>query len=479
MQQNYKISSIAQPQYAGSVPRQIRLRRLSSLLVLIAQKLWMGASGLITTILVATCLSSEYQGWYYALLSLAATYSLVDLGFSNVLIGLVSKYAHGAKGINRAAVEGIGANPLRALIEKSVRLYRYLGIGYLVVMIPAGFLFFSGRASHEAVNLDHWAFAWLGLAFITAVSLTLTPYLAIVEGTGRVTEVALVRLIQGVAGSLFCWIVLWSGGGLWAAMMTPAFGVIVISLWLKRRFPALPTTRFERDQPSIHWRTDIWPQQWRFGLGWTASYLLTQIYTPILFYFSGTVIAGQMGLSFSIANLLAIVSHVWITRHVPAMTQAAAGKNWNTLDHLFRTDFKYSLAFFLSSSVALCMAHQLLQGSVYGERVLPFWPFAGLLCISLINHVTGSLAAQLRAFQREPLVRIVVLGAVVIVPLAVWAASSYGAAGVIAAILSVQAGFVLPAVLIVWSRCQAAFRGQSMSGTTAGKSLHAVSRGKG
>ena len=294
-----------------------------------------------------------------------------------------------------------------------------------MVTVPAGFLFFSGRASHEAVSPDQWAVAWAGLAFITAVSLTFTPFLAIVEGSGRVTEVALVRLIQGVVGSLFCWLVLWSGGGLWAAMMTPAFGVIVMSLWLKRRFPALSITRFDRDRPAIHWRTDIWPQQWRFGLGWTASYLLTQIYTPILFYFSGTVVAGQMGLSFSIANLLAVVSHVWITRHVPAMTQAAAGKDWNTLDRLFMCDFKHSLVFFLSGSIVLCMAHQLLQGSAYGERVLPFWPFAGLLCISLINHVTGSLAAQLRVFQREPLVRIVVPGAVVIVPLALWAAPSY------------------------------------------------------
>ena len=87
MLQNYQITPRAQTHYAGSLPRQFRLRRLSSLLVLIAQKLWMGASGLITTILVATCLTSEYQGWYYALLSLAATYSLVDLGFSNVLCG--------------------------------------------------------------------------------------------------------------------------------------------------------------------------------------------------------------------------------------------------------------------------------------------------------------------------------------------------------------------------------------------------------
>ncbi|MEI6113009.1 MAG: hypothetical protein WCP99_00440 [Burkholderiales bacterium] len=463
MTQNYEIAPLACEAYVGTTGHLIRLRGLSSLLVLIAQKLWMGASGLMTTVLVATCLTSELQGWYYALLSLAATYTLFDLGFSNVLIGLVSKYAHGARSIDGGNIDGKGANSLRALVEKSLRLYRYLAVGYFVVMIPAGLLFFSGRAEHEGLQWEQWAVAWLGLGFVTAVSLTMTPFLAIVEGSGRVKEVALVRLIHGVAGSLFCWIVLWNGGGLWAAMMTPAFGVIVMSLWLKRRFPTLPVTRFDRSQLSIRWRTDVWPQQWRFGMGWTASYLLTQIYTPILFYYSGTVAAGQMGLSFSIANLLAVVAHVWITRHVPAMAHAATGKDWNTLDRLFKGDLKQSLVFFLFGSIVLCAMVQLIEGTSYGNRILPFWPFAGLLCISLINHVTGALAAQLRAFQREPLVKIVVLGAIAIVPLAVWVAPSHGAAGVIAVIISVQAGFVLPAVVFVWKRCQVTFRGQSMS----------------
>jgi hypothetical protein len=44
-------------------------------------------------------------------------------------------------------------------------------------------------------------------------------------------------------------------------------------------------------------------------MSWTASYLLTQIYTPMLFYLSGAVVAGQMGVSFSIANMLAVISN--------------------------------------------------------------------------------------------------------------------------------------------------------------------------
>jgi hypothetical protein len=80
------------------------------------------------------------------------------------------------------------------------------------------------------------------------------------------------------------------------------------------------------------------------------------------------------------------------------------------------------------------------------------------MLIGLITHLIGTLAAQLRAFLKEPLVWVMITGAIMIVPLAMFAAKSYAAAGVISVILLVQLIFILPASSLVWWRCQRMLR---------------------
>lgn len=157
---------------------------------------------------------------------------------------------------------------------------------------------------------------------------------------------------------------------------------------------------------------------------------------------------------------LAVISNAWTSRNVPSMAKLVVERDWVHLDRLFKRDCFYSTLFYVLSAVLLCIAHHILEPTKYGQRVLPFWPFAGLLLIGMITHLTGSLAAQLRAFQKEPLVWVMLAGAALIVPLAFYAASHYAAAGVIAVILLVQVIFVLPASVVVWWRCQPALRGE-------------------
>ncbi len=435
---------------------------MNSLVALVVQRSWVALSGLMTTVLITFFLSQQMQGWYYAFLSLAAVYSLFDLGLSTILVNVAAQVGHQLKWKPGGELQGGDIDRFRSLLLQSARIYLGLAIGFVLLMIPAGIVFFVAQAHADDLAMSSWFGQWVALALVTTVMLALMPFLAIIEGTGKVAEVVMVRLIYGVMGSLACWLVLWAGGGLWAAVMIPGTSVVVMVLWMSWRYPALlASVRKSLRNPAkntprqaVNWRQEIWPMQWRFGLGWTASYLLTQIYTPILFYFSGSSVAGQMGLSFSIANMLAVIAHSWISRHVPAMTQAATSRDWTALDHMFKRDLLLSTGFFIGGAGVLCVMHLMLQPTQYGERILPLWPFTGLLTVALVNHLTGTLAAQLRAFQREPLVWVTVPGALLIVPSAIWIAPRHGAGGVIGVILAVQLAFVLPAVIALWRHYQ-------------------------
>ena len=203
----------------------------------------------------------------------------------------------------------------------------------------------------------------------------------------------------------------------------------------------------------------FWEWGWRIGLSWLSGYLLTQIYTPILFYYQGAELAGQMGLSLTIANMLGLLALSWITRRVPLMAQAVGRKDWGLLDTVFAKDFIVSTLAFLAGALVLCGLHYFfLEKTHYANRVLAFWPFVGLLGIVFINNITGALAAQLRSFRKEPLVWVSLIGALVSVPTAFVATTYYSVEGLVVAILAIQLLFILPVSIYLWRKCNTQWR---------------------
>lgn len=426
---------------------------------IVAQRLWQAGSGLVTMVLVAHFLTPVQQGWYYSFLSLAAFYTLFDLGLSVVLVQLAAhlfvaiRWRPGGRGQVESRLEGDAAtHQFHALTGRSARLYVVLALAFLLLLLPGGWLFFSLHGNVSTLPAGQWLPAWALLIVATAAGILALPFLALVEGSGQIGEVYGVRLAQGVVGAFGCWAVLSTGGGLWAPAMTPAFGVLVAVAWLLLRRPKLIRAAHTYSGHELNWRHEIWPLQWRIGLSWLSGYLLTQIYTPILFHSQGAVVAGQMGLSLTLANMLGLLAQSWIARRVPAMAQAANRRDWPLLDRLFKHDFTASALAFVAGALVLCGLRAVLAYTPYTIRVLPFWPFTGLLMVAFLININGTLAAQLRSFRREPLVWVAVGGAVLSVPGALWAAGHYSADGVVAVMLAVQLLFILPWSVILWRR---------------------------
>ncbi|MBV5328081.1 MAG: hypothetical protein JZU65_10650, partial [Chlorobium sp.] len=424
--------------------------------IILAQRFWQAASGLVTILLIAHLLTPVQQGWYYSFLSLASLYTLFDLGLSVVLVQISAHQFVGMKWLPGGGAEGESLLRFYALVGRSSRLYLLLALIFFLLVLPTGVLIFGVKSGLASVSDGPWMAPWVMLIAATALSILILPYLAMVEGSGQVKEVYQVRLAQGVLGSMACWIVLVTGGGLWATVMVPTMGLVVALLWLSKIRPELFYAGLRNPGKELAWRREVWPLQWRLGLSWMCGYLLTQIYTPILFSTQGAIVAGQMGLSLTIANMLGLLCQSWIARRVPAMAQAVGRRDWEGFDRLFKLDFMLSVIVFICGSFVLCAIHLLLQATPYSVRVLPFGPFAGLLGVTLMSHVNGALAAQLRSFQREPFVWISVVAAILTVPGALWMAGLHGVGGVVLVMLAVQILFIFPFSLILWQKCNRA-----------------------
>jgi len=418
--------------------------------LIVAQRLWQGFAGLLTVLVISFTLTQEQQGWYYTFLSLAALYSVFEMGLAAALIQVTAHMFVNMHWLPQGRVAGDAAAVFASFFSRSVKVYAVFALFFLVVALGAGFYIFSHKTS-QAVTAEMWGLPWVFLVMITALNMLTLPFLAVVEGSGEIAEVYKVRLMQGMTGAIACWVVLYLGGWLWAAMMMPLCGILVMVLWiLKKRSGLVRVLAGGNAGAAFNWTHEILPLQWRVGLNWISVFMMSQLATPILFYYQNPVVAGQMGLSLTIAHMLGIVAQSWIARRVPALSQAVAKKEWAVLDRLFNKDLRHSLLVFFAGACVVMAMHSLVEKTEYFTRVLPFWPFAGLLGFVFFYHINGAFSSQLRSFRKEPLAWVSLAGALLILPGSVYAAKLYAASGVVMVMLSVQALFVFPLSFFLW-----------------------------
>lgn len=430
-------------------------RRWSPDLVsILALRGWQAGAGLVSTLLAVHYLTPELQGWYYSFLSVASFYTLFDLGLSTALLQLGAHAFVGLRWGRGNRLEGARPARFEALLAKAVRWYAIAAFAFLVLFLPGGWFFFLTKASTGIT----WAPCWLTLCALTAGGLLVLPFLALLEGSGQISQVYGVRLITAALGSLACWIAFASGGGLWATTMAPAMALCVPLAWLAFRHRPLVALACNEPDSRYRWRDEVWPFQWRLGLNWLCASLLAQSNTPLLFYTQGAVVAGQYGLSVTIVNMIGLAAQSWLLRRVPAMAQAASMRDWRRLDQLFWRDFGIALAAFSFGSAALLGSVWLMAGQPVVHRLLPWPQLVGLVVIAFAAQTMGGLALQLRSFRREPLVWLNVFVTSVTLPAALYAARHYSSAGLIAVLGGANVALTVPIGIGIWYRCNSQWR---------------------
>lgn len=419
------------------------------LIVILLFRLWQAGAGLVTTLLAVHFLTAEEQGWYYSFTSMAAFYTLFELGLSSVLIQ-VSAHSFSKAGWSADyRIEGGNAAYCSALTGRAFHWYGMMAAAFWLLMLPGGYLFFSSQHAGQTVN---WLQPWLAICSFTALSLLSIPFLAILEGSGQITRVYVVRLLQIMCGSMLCWAAFLLQGGLWATVMAPAIAMLLPAGWLLLKRKNLLLTAVRNRKAPFAWRQEIWPLQWRLALNWLCGYLLTQINIPLLFHMQGAVVAGKLGLSLAIVNTISLLSQSWLTRRVPAMALAAANKDWHLLDTTFRRNFMRSLSMFIGmASVALLLV-SLFPQVRFVQRLLDLPDFAGLLAYTLANQFIGGLTVQLRSFKREPFLLLIVATTVVAVIGTLIVVPRYSVSGMIAVLDSIYIFINIPVALLLWRR---------------------------
>jgi O-antigen/teichoic acid export membrane protein len=403
---------------------------------------WASGSGLVTVVLIARFLSPAEQGYYYTYASLIALQLVFELGFSQVVMQVASHERAHLSIAQDGSVEGdkVAHARLASILQLSVRWYGVGALCFALVLIPAGLYFFS---SHQHLgDVVSWRAPWIAVALAAVFAFQLDPLYSFFEGCGFVSNIAHMRWIQAIVGSLLAWILLIAHHGLYAPAMVIAGQVLVGTIWLAtRRGLLLDLMTFKTGGPHVSWQNEIWPFQWRMAISWISGYFVYQTFNPFLFAFKGPVAAGQMGMSLSFANSVMAIASAWVSTKAAPFGTLIAQKLYQQLDTVFFQALRQSIFVAGLGAAAVWSVTTYLHSTQgrYAHKVLSPLPLALLLAAAILNHVFASMAIYLRAHKQERLFQISLSIAAAVLLSNYFFAKTSGALGMVGGYLVIMA----------------------------------------
>ena len=397
---------------------------------------WSSLAGLLTLTLIAHKLSPFEQGYYYTFYSLVALQIVFELGFSTVVLQTASHEAAHLRFHRDGTVSGpnLAHNRLASILQKAVRWYTSAALLMAAILLPAGIFFFHTHT--DPAHVVAWIIPWICVVLASSCTFQIDPVFSFLEGCGFVSDIARIRVLQGVLGSLLGWSALLLHHGLFAPSCI-IFGQAIVGGFcvLKRRKFILPLLHRRSHADHIDWTSEIWPFQWRMAISWLCGYFTFQFFTPVVFASRGVVEAGQLGMSLSICSTLSTLAISWINTKASPFGQMIARRRFDELDRTFFRSLSHSLvaAVLASLSVWLVVLALRAHGIALGLRLLPPLPLAMLLVSTVLNIIIFAEALYLRAHKQEKFMINSIVGALYMLPAAVFFGRHFGALGICAA----------------------------------------------
>lgn len=425
------------------------MRFLAPAHVIVLQKSWQAFSGLVTTLLITQFLSSEEQGYFYTFGSLLSGYVLLDLGLSGLLVQITARMYPGVVlgEQGRIATED-KVGHLFAAMTAWVKAWYFKVAALSLLLIPLGYLYFS----HAALGAQEisWQWPWVVVVLAVAISLPSYPALSIIEGMGRIVEAYSIRLGFYVVGAVLTWVLVISGHGLLAPAMAPVAVAGVTFWWFRFKYRHLFSSCESKSGGIFSWREMIWPLHQKVALTWITNYAFLFAPTIIIFFFQGPKLAGQMGLSIVMANILGSICTSWFTAKVPHITHLVVEGRVRESDHIFIGEFKKALVLGVAGYGAILAGGMIVSSFAIGQRILPL-PLLGLLLLNFqIVQVGTMLSIYFRARGRELLAIPNFITGFCALVCACIMAKDYGAWGVLGSWLAGNMLIYVPSMRLAW-----------------------------
>ena len=423
----------------------------------ILTRIWQTCAGPVTAILIATRFSPELQGYYYTFASLLALQTFVELGLGTVIIQFAS-HEWSKLSINESGQILGDKDALSRLVSLAGIASRWYIVGGIIVIFGlglGGYYFFSVKPD-LAANIN-WTAPWLTLCLFTGLTICLVPVWSLLEGCNQVGNVYMYRFIEGAARSIPIWLAILVGAELWTPAISSVAGIICAIIFLRQRYwEFLKTLLLSQPHgPQIKWRAEMLPMQWRIAVSWLSGYFVFSMFTPVLFQYHGAVVAGQMGMTWSLIAVLSSISSAWVAPRAPYFGILIAQRKYDQLDKLFwRLVIIVATVASLGALLIWSLVFILYKMQFHLiTRILPPLPTGLFLLATVILVISLPFSIYLRAHKREPIMVLSAIGAILICISNLTLGKYFSATGMAAGYLGANL-IIIPLIFPVWSHCR-------------------------
>jgi len=369
--------------------------------VVALQKIVQALTGLVTASLVTIYLTPDEQGYFFTMGSLLSSYILLDLGLSNLLIQFSARSFTGLSWHKQEIVDasdGQKKSNFLDLVSWTLRWYAFAGLATFL-LIPIGYIYFHFAKSTVDVA---WQLPWIAIVSSVALSMPAIGLLSILEGAEKIRVTYTLRIAHYLLGAIVAWMLLIQGHGLFAQSMAPLAIAVVVIYWLKKHYGTLLKNHLF-NKSNFNWKLHVWPQQKRVTVSWFSNYLFLHVPVPVVFYFSGARIAGKMGLSMVVANVVGAIAMSWVTAATPRITKLIAQGDVDEGRALFERSLLTAVFLLLIGGLAASGLTVLIHGYSLSERILNPSQLILLFFVFALFHGINALIVYFRAFKKEPL----------------------------------------------------------------------------
>jgi O-antigen/teichoic acid export membrane protein len=427
----------------------------------LATRSWQAIAGVVSLLLIVNYFEPQLQGFYYTFGSLLALQSFIELGLFLVVVNVAShEWAH--LELDRYGRIRGDANAVSRLISLGRFIFKWYAAAsaiFVAVVGTGGFAFFSQRV-YPGVE---WHIPWFLVVMISGLVLWTQPFMSLLEGCNQVNILNRYKLVQALLANAGLWLIILLGGGLWAIVVSAAVNLACSLYVLLVRYGSFFHPFYSSPLgPRLRWKSDIWPMQWRLAIQGIVYYFMNSLFNPIMFQYHGATVAGQMGVTLQLANMLQMFAAAWAQTRAPLFGILVARRDYATVDRLWWRTLIVSGIFVGISATALWLliyTFNVLEQPL-AERLLGPLPIGLFFTGAVLMVVIQCQAVYLRAYRKEPLLVSGLLSGIVAGVLIWWLGSQYGPTGAASAYLAVVSLVSLPLVTYIWYRSRAKWQAE-------------------
>ena len=413
-------------------------------------------TGFFTLTLVVEFSDLKTQGHFTTFNSLVSLQVFAELGLGMALQQFVAHEMSKMCWVGeRIDGDNAAIQRLRSLVSIGIKWFSYGSLILMSTLIPFG-VFFLERSSPSGVQTRSLQFSWILIVIFISFNLVIACLLSVIEATGKVVEVSVVRLVQYILGGVLAWIVILSTKGVWALVFQHGVVLFIGALYIlvKRRAFVSQMLCGNRPLCTVNWMSEILPFQWRIAISWLCGYFVFQFAQPLVYIYSGPEEAGRVGLSMQIFSAISSVSIAFVTSRIPEFGQLVAKKKYSDMRRVFNRSAALSIvcmAMMVTAIVVADFVSEELKLNIV-ERILPFHQivFLGSACIA--NHLVYVMSIYLRSHKVEPYVVLSIINAAFIAALNLVFVPRIGGQGAVNVFVLVSVFISLPLAAVIYYR---------------------------